>query len=106
MPLYGTTTPLPTPSHKKPCDRCGAYSQPGKNLYQFKHGPWAGASLCHDCRDVERPEPVSTKRVRTHCKHGHPLTDDNVIRPRGWMICVPCKKAADVAYRARKRAAA
>jgi hypothetical protein len=43
------------------------------------------------------------KRVRTHCKHGHPLSGDNLKLYRGERLCVTCVRARGMSYYYRKK---
>jgi hypothetical protein len=56
--------------------------------------------------NVLRGEGLSAVNARkTVCKHGHPLTDDNVyVTPRGSRTCRACQRARVVAWRERRSA--
>lgn len=47
------------------------------------------------------------RRSRTVCKHGHPLSGDNLyVTPKGWRACKTCGEINRRAYLARKAGAA
>lgn len=42
-------------------------------------------------------------KVKTHCKHGHPFTEENTHRSRGQRHCRACLRAASARYRAKHK---
>lgn len=87
--------------------------------YEAARGPiGAGMTIDHLCRNkrcvnpnhlevVTRGENVRrAAAAQTHCRHGHPLSGDNVrvaVRARGTQReCVACHKARMKAYRSRQ----
>jgi hypothetical protein len=48
--------------------------------------------------------PGHLERLRTHCPADHPYDVENTYVYRGRRHCRACRRAANVAYRARKRA--
>ncbi len=84
----------------------------------------AGLELDHLCRNPrccnpDHLEPVTRKvnaerggkyRHKTHCKHGHPYSGDNLYVDRnGYYVCRACSRKKSLEYyhrkQARKRAA-
>jgi hypothetical protein len=43
----------------------------------------------------------AVNKVKTHCKRGHPFTEENTYRSRGTRQCRICLRAASARYRAR-----
>jgi hypothetical protein len=93
-------------------------------VYEMLVGPIPeGLTLDHLCRvrhccNPQHLEPVtcavnllrgvgaSAQNARkTHCVHGHPLTEDNLLRPTpsrpGARLCRACKQRSDREYRLR-----
>jgi hypothetical protein len=68
--------------------------------------------LCgvYACWNPDHLEPVShaenqAHMRKTHCKHGHPLSGDNLrIGPNGVRVCRACNAATQRAFRERHRA--
>lgn len=55
------------------------------------------------------PPAARENAAKTHCKHGHPLSGDNVYTPPGDPLkraCRACTLSASNAYKSRKRMAA
>lgn len=96
-----------------------------RNAYRQHVGPIpAGCEIDHLCKNpscvnpehleavphrtnLMRGESFSARNARkTECSKGHPLTEDNLYRlsTRSDRICRTCRLAADVRYKARKRA--
>lgn len=82
-----------------------------------------GETIDHLCRqvlcvNVDHHEPVSRSEnsrrmhaAQTHCKHGHPLSGENVrmvTRPNGYTyrVCIDCKRRVNNAWMRRARAEA
>lgn len=76
----------------------------------FKNGKWPNTTdhLCSNkacineahLEDVTSSENAiryhSTKQVKTHCKHGHPLTPGNYkLRKSGSKRCIVCRDACN-----------
>src|SRR4029077_5277758 len=60
-----------------------------RHLKLIQHGSHVGM------HNVGRPR-------QTMCKHGHPLTPENVyVRPGGWNVCRACQRSRIQAYRQR-----
>lgn len=57
---------------------------------------WQGRHYCFECsREYNRRKSTKLRGPRDHsvCKHGHPLTEDNVyISPKGIMSCRECRR--------------
>lgn len=56
-------------------------------------------------RGIGVEETKRRARERTHCKHGHPVVDENIyVRPSdGARICITCRRANDVIQRHKHR---
>jgi hypothetical protein len=84
---YGT--PIPTPEMKR---KPGPTPDPTK--WRSRHNP----------DNPNRTRPKKEKKEKTHCKHGHALTEDN----RYWhktsetWVCATCARAAQEKYRATR----
>jgi hypothetical protein len=64
-----------------------------------------------NCRWATAKEQANNARncngSKTHCKHGHPLTEDNVyIAARGRRHCRTCQRAMNLAYYHRTKGTA
>ena len=46
--------------------------------------------------------PPLVKGVRTHCKHGHPLSGDNLVKNRKYNTCLTCKRESGKRARIRR----
>jgi hypothetical protein len=47
--------------------------------------------------------PSHKKELPTHCKYGHPMTDDNISRNgSGGRLCKTCQRASAIASRRRR----
>lgn len=67
-------------------------------------------NLCWGTRSENSHDAVRNGRHwqvnKTHCKHGHPLSGDNVkLSAKGYRHCRTCSRRRAVEYLARKRAA-
>lgn len=93
--------------------------------YEAAIGPIpAGLQIDHLCRNprcvnplhlepvtakenVRRSESLAAKNaVKSHCKHGHAFTPENIIRKRGYRHCRICQRAATRDYMRKVRSAA
>jgi hypothetical protein len=93
----------------------------GHELSGDNLGRYAGKRYCKTCHlarvnearrerlRLERGEdwvPHNHNREKTHCKHGHPYSGDNLrIAPNGQRQCRACLRKAQARLRARKKAA-
>lgn len=93
--------------------------------YELTVGPVPdGLEIDHTCRNrgccnpahleavthaenIRRGEsPAAINARKTHCKHGHPFTPENVYWLHGkWRRCRTCFRRTEAAYRARRAAA-
>ena len=97
------------PSHAAPMVRAHRYA------YEMLVGPIPeGLELDHLCRNTacvnpDHLEPVThsenvrrwhASRVASHCKHGHPFSDENLsIRRDGRRVCRACNRERQRRYR-------
>lgn len=84
-----------------PFDDSNTYLRPGKIPGEKKR-------LCRTCnlewRRRRWREQHKEKQPKTHCKHGHPLTEDNVyINPSGRRFCKTCTRASGRKYDQKRR---
>jgi len=48
--------------------------------------------------------PTAVNAQKTHCKHGHPLTPDNLVKRTDRRECMECRRIREREYKARRRA--
>lgn len=96
-------------------ERCPAgHPYSGTNLYVYPSGHWG----CRECnRQANRRRkarrraeaglsPAPANAAKTCCPAGHEYAGENLyVTPTGGRVCWTCKRLAQRAYRARKRAA-
>lgn len=97
-----------------PCEVCGArpaaerHHKSGDTDDNQRENILLVCRTCHRVVDG-RLERLSARRhevsqQRTHCRHGHPLTPDNVLLIRdGQRRCRTCANTATARWKARKR---
>ncbi len=92
--------------------------------YELMVGPIpAGLTIDHKCRVHNCVQPAHLEPVtcrvnilrgdtgqnnaqKTHCPHGHPYSDDNlIVTLEGWRRCRTCRREADRRRQPRRRGA-
>ena len=83
----------------------------GYEIDHYRMNPgWRGPSCSRACCNPEHLEALSkndhiarsrrANRDKTHCHRGHPLSGDNLYRPRGRRCCRACRKQWKATHRA------
>lgn len=85
--FYADMGPKPTPQHS--IDRIDV------------DGPYSAAN----CRWATAKEQRANQRQATHCRNGHPYTEDNLyVQPStGYRFCRTCRRDSDRRQKAKKR---
>lgn len=101
---------------------CGSSMLTHRAAYEIIVGPIPrGLTIDHlcfnkSCVNTDHMEPVTRSEnsrrkiaAQTHCKHGHPLSGENVrekVRRNGLTgrVCITCQRGFQTSFRARRRA--
>jgi hypothetical protein len=88
------------------CVWCHGHAREWANLNGDYENVRDYAPMCKSCHARFDGVGANTKHrgaAMTHCKNGHPRTDENVYEWGNWKQCRTCKREAQARYLARKR---